>query len=165
MASTISGDLIVTGQTVLLGTVSLPAGNIGNSAIAAAAGVEASKLQHQHQPTYGQIGTAVSVAEIPFHSVQGAVASLESFSAGSIGVAVGAATVTIDIKKNGTTCLSGVITLDTGNTTRVPESGTITVPAGVAGDLYTLVIVATAGGGTLPTGLFVRAKFRESADA
>jgi hypothetical protein len=76
-----------------------------------------------------------------------------SVKAGSIAIAVGAATVTVDVKKNNVSILTAVITLDTGNTARVAEAGTILTASAVAGDTYELVIVATAGGGTLAHGV------------
>lgn len=162
-----SANLLQIGTVVcdnlIAGTMALPNSCVSNANVSTSAAIAASKMQQQYQPTYGQSGTATSVT-IPLHHVRGATASLEAFSAGSIGIAVGAATVTADIRKNGVTCLSAVITLDTGNTTYIAEAGTISVASAVAGDIFTLVIVATAGGGTLPTGLFVSAKFRETAD-
>ena len=82
--------------------------------------------------------------------------TVNSVKAGSIAAAIGDSTVTIDIKKNGSTILSAVITLDSSNTARITEAGTIS-RAGtfVAGDWYEVVIIATAGTRTLPTGVFV----------
>ncbi len=160
----IDGNLIITGSLVVQGAAPVfPPGTVTNAMIATAAGVSASKLQHQYELTYGQSGTAASVT-IPFHVVRGATATLESISAGSVVAAIGGASVTVDIKKNGTSCLTGVITLDSGNTAYIPEAGSVSVSAAVADAVYTLVIAATAGGGTLPTGLFVTVKIREDAD-
>ena len=74
--------------------------------------------------------------------------------AGSIAKAVGDSTVTIDIKKNGTTILNAVVTLDNANTARVVEVGSINSGAFVAGDWIEAVITATVGTGTLPYGVF-----------
>jgi hypothetical protein len=67
-----------------------------------------------------------------------------------------AATVTVDLKVNGTSILTSVITID--NTVAAYGSVAATLAAGaatlVAGNVLTIVITATAGGGTLPTGFF-----------
>src|SRR5690348_11259398 len=132
------GDMWVTG-TLVAGSLVAPASSVNNASVVPGAGISASKLQQQYELTYGQSGTAASVT-IPIHVVRGATASLQSICVGSVAVAVGAATVTVDLKKNGTTCLSGVVTLDNANTVYVPVSGTITVDAATVGQVYTLVI-------------------------
>ena len=73
------------------------------------------------------------------------------------------ATVTVDLKKNGTTVLTGVITLDNGNTAYIPEAGSLGTATYGNDDVLTLVIVAAASGGTLPTGLGVTVILREDA--
>lgn len=147
------GDLYVTGN-IGCATMSIPANTVVNAAVSASADITSTKLEMQRSFTYSQNGTAAS-ATIPIHVVYGATCSLVSIKAVSIVANIGAATVTVDLKKNGSSVLSAVITLDSANTARVAESGTITTAGGVAGDLYELVIVATAGGGTLATGLGV----------
>lgn len=86
----------------------------------------------------------------------GTTATVLQFAAGSIAKAVGDSTVTIDLKKNGSSILSAVITLDSGNTNRLLETATLSSTALVAGDWLEIVITATVGTGTLPTGVFVR---------
>jgi hypothetical protein len=153
--STIRGDTYFQDDVSFGGDVSFPSGSIGNTDIEASAGVDASKLEHLHRIIYAQPNTAAtSVTQIVYQCLGTTGTTLE-VRAGSIAIAVGAATVTVDVKKNGTTILSGVITLDTGNTNRVSESGTISVPSLVDGDVLEIVTVATAGGGTLPTGVWV----------
>jgi hypothetical protein len=105
---------------------------------------------------------------IPIWRVYGATATLLELAVGSIAIAVGAATVTVDLQRSTAggafaSVLSAVVTLDTANTARVAELAGIATAGGVAGDLYQLVITATAGGGTLPTGLFVFLTLKEDA--
>ncbi len=144
--------------------LALPVNSISDVTVAPDAGIQATKLEHQYELTYGQPNTAATTITLPLHVVRGATATLESICAGSIVAAIGGASVTVDLKKNGTTCLTGVITLDSGNTAYIPEAGVVSVSAAVADAVYTLVITATVGGGTLPTGLFVTVKIREDAD-
>lgn len=153
------GDLYVTGN-IGGGTLSVPASTLTDAGVSASADITATKLEMQKSFTYGQNGTASSVT-VPIHSVYGATGAVVAIKAGSIVANIGAATVTVDLKKNGTTMLSGVITLDNANTARVAEAGTLSVTSLVAGDLLELVIVATAGGGTLATGLFVTVTISE----
>ena len=160
MGTVVFPDNISVRGTAILASVSLPASVVSNANVAAGAAIATDKLRHKHRKTYAQSGTAASVT-IPIHHVIGATADNLSCKAGSIAIAVGAATVTIDLKKNGTTVLTGVTTLDTGNTARVGEALGVNVFSAVTGDLYELVITATAGGGTLPTGLFVEFEIDE----
>jgi hypothetical protein len=139
----------------------LTAGSVMDADISPGASLDPTKMRHQYAPTYSQpLSTATTETRI-IHVVKGATGSIVAFRAGSVTVAVGAATVTIDLKKNGTTCLSAVITLDTGNTVYVVEEAALSVTALAAGDVLSIVITATAGGGTLPTGVFAQVVTRE----
>ncbi len=153
------GDMSVLGD-LSCRTFTPPAGCVSNASVAAGAGIAATKIQKPRLIHYGQSGTAVSVT-IPIYVCLGATATLQSFKAGSIVLNIGAATVTIDLKKNGSTILSAVITLDTANIARVLEAAAFTSASLVAGDFLELVITATIGGGTLATGLFVQAEIFE----
>lgn len=137
-----------------------PTGCITNDAVVAAAGIVATKLQIQYNKTYFKAGTAASETA-PMHEAY-AAGTVIAVKAGSVAIAVGAATVVVDIKKNGTTILTGTFQLDNGNTAYVSEAGTISVASYVAGDVFTAVIVATAGGGTIPTGLWITLVLREA---
>ena len=156
----IQGDLHVTG-TVTGGSLTPSALTVTNASVSSTAAIAATKLEHQFALSYTQNGTAAS-ATIPLHVAYGA-GTIVSVKAASIAIAVGAATVTVDLKKGGTTCLSGVITLDSGNAARTSEAGSLTVTTYSADNFLELVIVATAGGGTLPPGLIVTVILRENA--
>lgn len=156
------GDLHVTG-TITAGALTPSGGTVKNSSVSSAAGDEivATKLEHQHVLVYGKAGTAASET-FGLYTAYGD-GSIVSVKAASVAIAVGSATVTVDLKKNGTTVLSSVITLDSGNTARVAEAGTLSVTTYGDGDFFELVIVATASGGTIPTGLQVTVVLREDA--
>jgi hypothetical protein len=136
------------------GSLSLPAASIPAASIAPYAGIRGEDVQHVVRKYLGQTGTAATVT-IPIHVVKGATAILKALKAGSIVANVGAATVTIDLKKNGASILTAVITLNSANTARICVDGTFSSTALVAGDFLELVVTATAGGGTLATGLLV----------
>lgn len=158
--SRVIGDLVVTGN-LSAGGLYLSSSVVSNAQVAAGANVDANKLQHQHRALFEQPNTAATSETKAVH-VAKASGTVEAFVAGSIVAPIGGATVTVDLKKNGTTVLTAVITLDNGNTAYVVEAGTVSVSAYVAGDVFTVVTVATTGGGTLPTGVFAAATFNEN---
>jgi hypothetical protein len=100
----------------------------------------------------------------PDFFVHGASATINSFKAGSVTACVGAATITVDLKKNGTSVLSAPITLNSSSTAYVVQSGTVTTTSLVAGDVLEVVVTATAGGGTLGNGVFAVAQVDELAN-
>jgi hypothetical protein len=152
-AGRINEDMNFAGAVRFSGTVVLPNTSVATANIAAA-GLATSALKHQYAARLNQPNTAATAETRAVHEVVGATATALRFAAGSVAIAVGAATVTVDVKKNGTSILSAPITLDNANTAYVAEEGTISTPGAVAGDVYTIVTTATAGGGTLPTGVF-----------
>lgn len=140
-----------------------PDGCIDNAAIEAATGIDATKLEHQFALTYAQANAAAADETRVIHCAYGATGTIVSFEAGSIAACVGDSTVTVDLKKNGTTVLSAVITLDSTNTARVAEAATISTASYVDGDVLEVIVDATIGTGTLATGLFATAILREDA--
>jgi len=159
--SRIEGDVYITGS---LGskTFSPPDASITNASVKAAAGISATKLEHRFQRVLAQANTAAADETRVVHVVYGATGAIVAFSAGSIAKAVGDAITTVDLKVNGSSVLSAVITLDSANTNRVAEAGTVTTPALVAGDVLEVVIDGTIGTGTLPTGVFAQVTLTEA---
>jgi hypothetical protein len=165
MANRIDGPITFTGQANFTGTMNVPAGTVTNAGIGASAAspIDTEKVEQQVNRHYFKAGSAASET-VPIH-VARADGTVTFINAGSVAIAVGAScTVTIDLKKNGSTVLTSVITLDQNNTARVTEPGTINTADYSEDDWFELVIVATAGGGTLPTGLYVDVGFREPAE-
>lgn len=142
-----------------------PDGSITDDAIKAAAGIEASKLEHQFQKNVTQVhGTAATSERRVIHTVRGASGDVVAFRAGLVVPNTLTATVTIDLHKNGSTILSSSITLDLTNAAYEFESATIADADLVADDVLEVVINATAGTGVLGQGLFIEATIREDAD-
>lgn len=162
----IDSDLLVQGNIIISGggTIALPANAVGNTQVSAASPLTVDKSVQQINCVYAQKHGAV-VADDTGTFIHGALAAgvVHSIQAWVRVIPVGAATVTVDLKKNGTTVLTAVITLDSGNVAYTVEIGAITTTAYVAGDFFEVVIDATAGGGTLPQGLGVEVVFRETA--
>lgn len=150
-------------NTVTLKEVVLPAGCVGDAEIEDGAGIDADKLEHIHVRTYAQPNTAATSETRVIHYTVGAEGTIRSFHAGSIAKAVGDSTVTVDLKKNGTSVLSAPITLDNANNNYLGEAGTISDAALTIDDALSLVIMATAGTGTLPTGVFAHVTLAEDA--
>lgn len=161
--SRIQGDQVFAGAVKILGEVTVPSGSFDNADIAEGADIDADKMLHRLHPTYGQANSA-AVDETKVIYVAQAAGTVLAVEAGSIAKAVGDATCTVDVKKNGTTILGGVITLDSGNTNRVVEAGTVSVTSYAAGDVFEVVIDGTIGTGTLPTGVFVTMQVEEDPD-
>lgn len=159
--SRIEGDVYVNG-TLTGKTLAPSAGCVVDASVSASADIAATKVNHQHRAVFAQANSSAASETRVIYVCYGASGTVVAFSAGSIAAAVGAATVTVDLKKNGTSILTGVITLDNANTARVVEAGTLTGSNSVvAGDVLEVVTVATAGGGTLPTGVFAAATINE----
>lgn len=160
--STQSGNLRVYG-TLIPDVLTIPAGTIRNADVSASAAIAATKLVHRHTAVWAQPNTAATAETRAIHLAQLA-GTINSVKAGSIAKAVGDSTVTVDVRKNGTTILTGVITLDNANTNRVAEAGTISggTTAVATGDLIEVVLTATVGTGTLPTGVFVAVEIDEA---
>jgi len=161
--SRITGNIEYTGNVQYLGQVTMPTGAVGDDEIEAAAGIAASKVDHRFHVMHKQPNTTATTETVGLYLAK-AAGTVIGFRAGSIGIAVGAATVTFDLKKNNVTVLTGVLTLNSSNTVRVAVAGTlVATPTYVANDFFELVITATAGGGTLQTGIFAEAWFEEDA--
>lgn len=152
--STINSDLYVRGRLTPT-QLDIPSGTVDNAAVSASAAIATTKLNHRHQASYAQPNTTATTETRTLHVCRAAGTIME-FVAGSIAACAGAATITLDLKKNGTSVLTTILTLDNANTARVHEAAVLnsSLTTVAAGDWLEVVITATAGGGTLGTGLF-----------
>lgn len=151
----IDGDWAIRG-TLRCEAIAMPQNAIDNSdQIKAGTNISADKTEQRFFPHWSQANSAAST-ETRTLFVARRSGTVNEVIAGSIAKASGDAVVTLDVKKNGTTILAAVITLDNANTNRIVELGSVTSSAFVAGDWFEVVITATANTGTLPTGVFVQ---------
>lgn len=158
-----AGDLHVTG-TISGGTTSLSSGAVLNASVAANAGIDADKLEHRFQKVVAQeSGTTSATEDRVVHVVHGTTGTVVAFEAGSVTACAGAATITVDLHKNGTTILSAPITLNSSSTAYIVQTATISSASLADGDVLEVVIVATAGGGTLGNGVFASVQLDEDA--
>jgi len=147
-------------DTITFKDVVLPAGAVSNDQVAAGAKIAASKLVHKHRKSYGQAGTAASETRA-IHGVFGATGTVVAFKVGSITPCTGNATITVDLKKNGTSILASAITLDSTKSARTLYAASIASAGLVVGDWLEVVVTANAGTGTLGTGLFWQVEIDE----
>jgi len=152
MAGRIEEDLYFAGH-VSFKSVTLPDGSVSNAQIAPSAAIATSKQRHKHRKGRGQNGTA-SAETVGAHVCAGATATVVAFKAGSITACTGDATITVDLRKNGSSILAAAIVLDSSNTARVAEAASIASPSLVAGDWLEVVVTVNAGTGSLGTGLY-----------
>lgn len=151
--SILPGDVVI-GGNLSAGSITLSALSVTDAKVASAADIAATKLRHQHREMWQQPNTAATAETRVLHVAYGD-GDIIAVQAGSIAKAVGDSTVTIDIKKNGTTILTGTIQLDSSNANYTPESPSLATLTYVAGDVFTAHITISAGTGTLPTGAYV----------
>lgn len=156
------GDMQVTGR-LIPGSLHIPDGTLTSAGVQAAAGVEASKLQHQHQPcaVLADHATAAAAKRVTMHRCKGATGTIVSVHFVASVAPTGADTVTCTLKKNGSAILSASVVLDNANTDFVGEAGTLSDSALVAGDLVEAEITSVSG--TTGKGVSCHAVIREDA--
>jgi hypothetical protein len=157
--NTIQGDLYVIGALVAQ-RVTLPASTVGDAQMNSSSPIGADKSQHQHKKLLAQAYGVAAVSERRVVHIAQAAGSIYRFLASLVLANVGAATCSVDLKKNGTSILTAPISLTTG-TAYIPVDASVATPAYVAGDVFEIAMTATAGGGTLGQGFFAEATFRE----
>ena len=163
MSFRVEEDGVFAGAVRLLNALLNP-GCVSDTHVAADADITATKLEHQHRAVYEQESDTTSAAETRVvHVVHGATGTLKAFKAGSITVCTSDATITVDLLKNGVSVLSAAIVLDSGNSVRVVEAGTISGPSVVAGDVLEVDVAVSAGGGTIGKGAFAFLDLHEDA--
>lgn len=144
-------------------TFTLPAGTVSDPNVQPAAGIQASKLQQQHEPLVAlcNYATAAFVVRLPLHCVFGATAEIQEFRVGCAVAAAPGSSITIDLKKNGSSILLAPITLDSTLGAYALRQPTGFSSANlVAGDVLE-VAVLTVAGATPPQGVFAQVIVRE----
>lgn len=160
--SRLESDLFVAGS-LSCRTFMPPAASIANDAIAPNAKIDATKLRHRRRVVYAQSNaTAAADTRVMYH-VYGATGTIIDVRAGSIAVCTGNATITVELRRNGTSVLAAPIVLDSGNQPLIAEPGTISSSALAAHDVLDVVVTTNAGSGTLGTGVFVALLIDEDA--
>lgn len=162
LTSVLQGNLFVKGTLNAL-EFDAPANSVDNAAIEGP--IDADKLAIRRRSEFHcPGGTPVDGLRRSIAVVYGATGDVIAFRAGLRMPNAGAATITVDLRKNGTTILTSVITLDNSNVAyEVEDAAGFTVTTLATGDVLEIVFVATAGGGTIGSGLFVQLVHDEDA--
>ena len=162
--SQVNDDLRVKGR-LQADAIDLPANSVVNATVSSGSPLDTTKVDHQHVPVGSQVHGSAAVNERRVIHVAHGDGTVADFVAGIVVAAVGAASVTVDLRKNGASILNAAISITNANTAYQKVVATFSSTAYVVGDVFEVVIVATAGGGTLPQGLFWKALFREKVGA
>ena len=159
--ATFQGDVFING-TLVCANITIPANSIANAQVQSAAAIASDKVLSRPRKTYAQASGAASVAATQtIHVVSGLTGTLKTFQIGSIVANVSGATITADLKKNGTTVLAAVVSLDDTNAAYELEVGSITNTGVVQDDVLTIIIAVAAGGGTIGQGVFAELMLEE----
>ncbi len=152
----VEGDWNVRGTLRAFQGAELPAGSLDGAVISPSANIGAEKLEHQHVATKDQESTAVTRSGL-LHIVKGITGLVLHVTAYNQTACAGASTVTVDIKKNNTTILSSVITLNSATGDRGKATGVVSVTEAAVDDVFTYHITTNASGtDALATGVGVQ---------
>ena len=153
-------------------TMQIPAGTVQKEDVAAAAGIEATKLEHQHAIHYWQAdGTAIAAAIVPIHTVRGATADImgidvccvDAPSGGDLAFSVDLLVADV-VAPTPATVLSAPVAYSATQTDCEVESGTIASATLADGDTLLVQVAVTGSTGTQGQGLIVTVTVREDAD-
>lgn len=167
--SVTAGDLRVSG-TVSAQAFNLPAGTVKADDIEAAAGVEATKLEHQHALHYDQAaGSDVASQTRLLHTFRAPARLVDVQVCCAVAPTGGDKAFTVDIKLGSqgvafATILSGVVTINSTKADREVVDGTISTLTAVAGDTLEVVVAASGSTGSQGQGLAVTVTVREDAE-
>jgi hypothetical protein len=157
-------DLYVSGDARFGGSVALSDNSLINSNWNPVSPLAATNQQHQYAQRHAQAhGTSASGERRTIHIAHGS-GNLVAVKVSQSAAAIGDSTATVTVLKNGTSVLSTVVTIDSGDAAFTVQSGTIVGNGSyAAGDVFEVSINVTAGTGTLPQGVSCEAIFRETA--
>ena len=130
------------------GTFTLEAGVVVNESIATSAAIDADKMQHCYKPgtNFGltTTGTPTSRHEIVFVASQ--AGTIRGF--GCLLADTGTSTsITFDLKKNGTTMLSSVVTITNATADGTVQAGTLSVTSFAADDRISIDMAVSSSTG------------------
>ena len=133
----------------------LPAVCVGDTQINPSNPVTAIKMEHRFMPRMSQPFGVAAVAERKVVHRARSAGTVAAFWVGSTAANVGAATVTVDLLKNGVTVLVSPVVLTSANAAFVAVAASLAAGAAyAAGDVLEVSQTVAAGGGTLAQGAF-----------
>lgn len=151
----IRGDVVISGN-LKISSIDLPNNTVGNENIDVNRPISTTKLEHrQHHIVKQGAETTAANEKAVLHISYGSGAIIEVF-AGCCVAAIGDSTVTIVLKKNGNSILSGTMQITSTLVAFDNIAGLITSGQDVYSpfDVFTVEFTVSAGTGTLPKGVF-----------
>lgn len=169
--SLLTGNYTFQNNVVIVGALTFPDGSVDDDAIEAGAGIDASKLVHQHPIAYRQAGIDESPAgdDTVLHIFRGSATMLAVQAVMETAPSGGDKQVSIDVKLGDedtsyTTILSSALEITSSEADREVVSGTVSVSSAVAGDSLKIEITPSGSTGSYGTGLCVIVWVRENPD-
>ena len=169
MAQTVFPDDLRVNGTFSAQTVNLPNSTVQNQHVIASAGIEATKLEHQHALKYAQADGADVVSEsVAIHHFR-ATAEIVSVEVVPITAPTGGdKEFTVDVQKGSAgsafaSILTGVVTVDSTSADRTGQAGTISGTTAADGDTLRVVVTASGSTGSQGQGVLVVVTVREGA--
>lgn len=170
--STFRSDVHVIGNFSCT-TMTVPDATVDDDAVKPAAGIQATKLQHQHAIKYHQAdGSDVAAAIVPIHVVRGVSATIVAVEVVCLDAPDGGdKTFTVDLQKcnegspSPASVLSAAISYSVGSTHDAEvHDGTISSPTLADGDTLVVEVAVSGSTGTQGQGLVVTVTLREDAE-
>lgn len=164
-STTFQGNLIIGGTLKVAGGIVFAVNSLNGTAINPASPVPTASQTHQHTSEYSEPNatTHAAIGDKVLHACRGN-GTIKELAVGTIGLCTGTAAITIDLKKNGTTVLTGVLTLNSSNTAKLAVAASLGASLTfVSGDVLEIVTTASAGSGAVGTGFFCRLTVDEDA--
>ena len=130
------------------GVLTLESGSVTNDTVATSAAIDADKMQHCYKPgtnfNTAIGGTPATREEIVFVASQ--AGTIRAFNAlcNDTGTA---ASVTFDLKKNGTTMLSSTVAITNATTDKAVQTGTLSVTTFAADDILSIALTVSTSTG------------------
>ena len=130
------------------GTFTLEAGTVVNESVASGAAIDADKMQHVYKPgtNFGFVigGTPTTREEIVFTASQAGTIRGFGCLLNDTGTS---SSITFDLKKNGTTMLSSVVTITNAIADRAVQAGTLAVTSFAADDVLSIAMAVSSSTG------------------
>jgi len=139
-------DLVVMGDMYFGpdSNVILPDATVTNAKVSSGDPLDANKTNNSYQAILAQAGTATT--ETKYIGIPRGAGSFLAFRVIQKTACAGSSTVTVDVKKNGTSILSAAVTLNSSSAVNTAIAGTITTDTFAADDYLEIVITANQSG-------------------
>ncbi len=130
------------------GVLTLESGSVTNDTVATSAAIDADKMQHCYKPGtgFGFVigGTPTTREEIVFVASQAGTIRAFNCLLNDTGTST---SITFDLKKNGTTMLSSVVTITNATADKAVQTGTLSVTTFAADDVISIAMAVSTSTG------------------